>query len=110
MYFYFKKDCCIYCSPIIQVWNSPSINMVSVIFTSKLFLIHSINFHPPHFQEIEKFRSLASEIMGLPSIEHFDMIRLDCEDLKRGLASACRKLADQLLSRVSTDHRRENER
>ncbi|CAG5115753.1 unnamed protein product, partial [Candidula unifasciata] len=59
--------------------------------------------------EIEKFRSLASEIMGLPSIEHFDMIRLDCEDLKRGLAQACRRLADELLSRVSSDHRTENE-
>ena len=62
------------------------------------------------FQEIEKFRNLASEIMGLPSIEHFDMIRLDCEDLKRGLAQACRNLANELLSRVSSDHRRENER
>ncbi|XP_059163826.1 dynein axonemal heavy chain 12-like isoform X1 [Physella acuta] len=59
--------------------------------------------------EIEKFRSLASEIMGLPSIEHFDMIRLDCEDLKRGLARVCRSHADELLSRVSSDHRRENE-
>ncbi|GFO33725.1 dynein heavy chain 12, axonemal-like, partial [Plakobranchus ocellatus] len=59
--------------------------------------------------EIEKFRNLASEIMGLPSIEHFDMIRLDCEDLKRGLAQACRGLANELLSRVSSDHRRENE-
>uniref|UniRef100_A0A2C9M9T7 Uncharacterized protein n=1 Tax=Biomphalaria glabrata TaxID=6526 RepID=A0A2C9M9T7_BIOGL len=59
--------------------------------------------------EIEKFRSLASEIMGLPSIEHYDMIRLDCEDLKRGLAKVCRSHADELLSRVSSDHRRENE-
>ncbi|CAL1542210.1 unnamed protein product [Lymnaea stagnalis] len=47
--------------------------------------------------------------MGLPSIEHFDMIRLDCEDLKRGLAKVCRSHADELLSRVSSDHRRENE-
>lgn len=61
-------------------------------------------------QQIEKFRNLASEIMGLPSIEHFAMIRLDCEDLKRGLAEAARGLADELLSRVSADHRSENER
>lgn len=59
--------------------------------------------------QIEKYRTLASEIMGLPSIEHYDMIRLDCEDLKRGLAEAARGLADELLSRVSADHRRENE-
>lgn len=61
-------------------------------------------------QKIEKYRSLAMEIIGLPSIEQFDMIRLDCEDLKRGLAEAARGLADELLSRVSADHRRENER
>lgn len=48
--------------------------------------------------------------MGLPSIEHFDMIRLDCEDLKRGLAEAARGLADELLRKVSDDHRRENKR
>ncbi|XP_071083415.1 dynein axonemal heavy chain 12-like isoform X1 [Haliotis cracherodii] len=60
-------------------------------------------------EQIEKFRNLASEIMGLPSIEHFAMIRLDCEDLKRGLAEAARGLADELLSRVSADHRSENE-
>ncbi|KAK7101380.1 hypothetical protein V1264_019769 [Littorina saxatilis] len=59
--------------------------------------------------QIEKYRALASEIMGLPSIEHYDMIRLDCEDLKVGLAEASRGLADELLSRVSADHRRENE-
>ena len=47
--------------------------------------------------------------MGLPSIEHYDMIRLDCEDLKVGLAAAARGLADELLSRVSADHRKENE-
>lgn len=46
--------------------------------------------------------------MGLPSIEHFDMIRLDCEDLKRGLAEASRGLANELLRRVSDDHRKEN--
>ena len=72
------------------------------------YYIH-INFcFPSHLQEIEKYRNLASEIMGLPSIEHFDMIRLDCEDLKRGLAKACRNLANELLSRVVTDHRNEN--
>ena len=66
-----------------------------------------VDFPPP--QQIEKYRALAREIMGLPSIEHYDMIRLDCEDLKVGLAMAARGLAEELLSRVSADHRRENE-
>jgi hypothetical protein len=60
------------------------------------------------FQYIEKFRALAKEILILPSIEHCDMIRLDCEDLKRGLAEAARGLAELLLNRVATDHRNEN--
>ena len=48
--------------------------------------------------------------MGLDSIVHFDMIRLDCEDLKRGLAEKSRSYADMLLDRVASDHRTENER
>ena len=60
-----------------------------------------------YLQYIEKFRSLAKELMSLPSIEHYDMIRLDCEDLKRGLSDAAKGLADVLLDRVATDHRNE---
>ena len=48
--------------------------------------------------------------MGLPCIEHFDMIELTCEDLKEGLAKACRDLANELLRRVSDDHRNENQK
>lgn len=48
--------------------------------------------------------------MGLPSIEHFDMIDLTCEDLKEGLAKASRELANELLRRVSDDHRTENKK
>ena len=62
------------------------------------------------FQYIDEFRGVAKEIMGLDSIVHFDMIRLDCEDLKRGLAEKSRSYADMLLDRVASDHRTENER
>ena len=61
-------------------------------------------------QQIEEFRALAKEIMSLDSIVHFDMVRLDCEDLKRGLAEKSRGYANTLLDRVATDHRQENER
>ncbi len=53
---------------------------------------------------------MAREILSLPSFEHYDMVRLDCEDLKRGLAEAAKGLADLLLNRVAQDHRKENER
>ena len=60
------------------------------------------------FQQIEKYRTLSQEILSLPSIEHYDMIKLDCEDLKRGLADEAKMLSDSLLTRVSDDHRKEN--
>lgn len=47
--------------------------------------------------------------MSLPSIGHYDMIRLDCEDLKRGLSDKAKNFADQLLDRVAEDHRNEND-
>lgn len=58
---------------------------------------------------IEKYKAVAREIVALPSIETFDMIRLDCEDLKRGLADAAKDLANQLLTKVTDDHRVENQ-
>ena len=59
-------------------------------------------------QYIEKLRDIAKGIMTLPSIHHYDMIHLDCEDLKRGLANTAKNLSDILLDRVATDHRTEN--
>lgn len=61
------------------------------------------------FQMIEKYRAVSRDILALPSIETFDMIRLDCEDLKRGLSDAAKDLANILLKRVTDDHRTENE-
>ena len=62
------------------------------------------------FQEIEKFRSLAREINSLPTVAHFDMVQLDCDDLKRGLATKANRFADQLLQRLAEEHRAENRR
>ena len=59
-------------------------------------------------EEVDKFRALAKEIMVLPSIEHYDMVRLDCEDLKRGLSDVAKAHADTLLNRMATDHRDAN--
>lgn len=62
------------------------------------------------FQEIEKFRSLARDINSLPTVAHFDMVQLDCDDLKRGLATKANRFADQLLQRLAEEHRAENRR
>ncbi|XP_071807320.1 dynein axonemal heavy chain 12-like isoform X1 [Asterias amurensis] len=60
-------------------------------------------------QLIEEFRSKAREIMLQDSIIHFEMVRLDCEDLKRGLAEKSRSFGDLLLDRMASDHWKENE-
>ena len=41
---------------------------------------------------------------------HFDIMRLDCDDLKRGLASKAHGYAETLLTRLAEDHRKENQR
>ncbi|XP_033102995.1 dynein heavy chain 12, axonemal-like isoform X1 [Anneissia japonica] len=58
---------------------------------------------------IEEFQQIARKIMNLDSIIRFDMIRLDCEDLKKGLADKARGYASMLLDQVASNHRKENE-
>lgn len=38
------------------------------------------------------------------------MVQLDCDDLKRGLASKANKFADELLCKLAEEHRSENKR
>uniref|UniRef100_A0A4W3H1L8 Dynein axonemal heavy chain 12 n=1 Tax=Callorhinchus milii TaxID=7868 RepID=A0A4W3H1L8_CALMI len=58
---------------------------------------------------LEEFRSLAKEIMSLPKVAHFDMVRLDCEDLKQGLSEKAKSFAEILLDKLVAKHREENE-
>ncbi len=61
-------------------------------------------------KEIEKFRQIAREVSSLFTVAHMDMMRLDCDDLKRGLASKAHGYAEMLLTRLAEDHRKENQR
>lgn len=56
-------------------------------------------------QQVEVFHNLSKEITSLPSVVYFDMIRLDCEDLKQGLAKKAQTLAQNLVARLITTHR-----
>uniref|UniRef100_A0A8D0GGB1 Dynein heavy chain 12, axonemal n=1 Tax=Sphenodon punctatus TaxID=8508 RepID=A0A8D0GGB1_SPHPU len=58
---------------------------------------------------IDEFLSLAKEIMSLPLLANFPMVRLDCDDLKQGLADKAKSIANMLLERIVADHRDENE-
>ncbi|VDP90472.1 unnamed protein product [Echinostoma caproni] len=56
-----------------------------------------------------KLHKLGTDVMTLPNTEYFDLIRLDCEDVKVGLSKECRRLANALLERVVADFKRTND-
>ncbi|XP_053147136.1 dynein axonemal heavy chain 12 isoform X3 [Hemicordylus capensis] len=58
---------------------------------------------------IDEFLCLSKEIMSLPMLAHFPMVRLDCDDLKQGLVDKARSFANKLLDIIVVNHREENE-
>ncbi|MCI4387417.1 hypothetical protein PGIGA_G00073950 [Pangasianodon gigas] len=56
-------------------------------------------------EQVEVFRALSKEISSLPSVAHFDMIRLDCEELKQGLAKKAQNFAQILVAQLISTHR-----
>uniref|UniRef100_A0A6Q2WX96 Dynein axonemal heavy chain 12 n=1 Tax=Esox lucius TaxID=8010 RepID=A0A6Q2WX96_ESOLU len=54
---------------------------------------------------LEEFHVLSKEIVSLPAIAHFAMVRLDCEELKQGLAKKAKTFAQLLLEKLVTNHR-----
>ncbi|KAG7472883.1 hypothetical protein MATL_G00114010 [Megalops atlanticus] len=63
-----------------------------------------------YIEMVEEFRSLSREIVSLPTMAHFPMVRLDCEELKQGLAKKAMSYAHTLLEQLVTRHREDNER
>uniref|UniRef100_A0A8C5SFB2 Dynein heavy chain 12, axonemal n=1 Tax=Laticauda laticaudata TaxID=8630 RepID=A0A8C5SFB2_LATLA len=57
---------------------------------------------------IDEFLNLSTEIMSLPMIAHFSMVRLDCDDLKQGLCEKAKSFAYKLLDLLASNHREEN--
>ena len=60
-------------------------------------------------QVIGRYQDLWQEIMKVDNIQHYDVIYLDCEELKNSLASATYQLSQMLLDKVAKDHRIENQ-
>ncbi|RXM98274.1 Dynein heavy chain 12, axonemal [Acipenser ruthenus] len=60
-------------------------------------------------QFVEEFRLLSRQIMSLPSIAHYNMVHLDCEDLKQGLAKKAKSFTNILLEMLVKQHREHNE-
>uniref|UniRef100_A0A671QGA3 Dynein heavy chain linker domain-containing protein n=1 Tax=Sinocyclocheilus anshuiensis TaxID=1608454 RepID=A0A671QGA3_9TELE len=51
-------------------------------------------------KQVERFRALSQEISGLPSLIHFDMVQLDCEELKQGLANKANTLSEIIVGKI----------
>ncbi|XP_043080221.1 dynein axonemal heavy chain 12 [Puntigrus tetrazona] len=62
---------------------------------------HSFDEYTMH---VERFRALSQEISGLPSLIHFDMVRLDCEELKQGLAKKANTLSEIIVGKLIGSH------
>ena len=60
--------------------------------------------------EIERLRNLISDITALDDIVFFDMVQLDCSDIKSGLLRRAGDLLDQLVEQLAADHISENQR
>ncbi|KAI5612480.1 dynein heavy chain 12, axonemal isoform X1 [Silurus asotus] len=56
-------------------------------------------------EQVKVFRALSKEVSSLPSVAHFDMIRLDCEDFKQGLSKKAQAFAQILEGRLISTHR-----
>lgn len=60
-------------------------------------------------QYVSRLHSLAQKIYAFPDVEYFNLIRLDCEDLKIGLAKECKRLANILLENLANKLRAINQ-
>lgn len=60
--------------------------------------------------EIEKLRGLVSDISGLDDVLFYDMIQLDCSDVKTGLLRRAEDLLSLLVHQLATDHITDNQR
>ena len=61
-------------------------------------------------EEIDKLRSLSSDISGLDDVIFFDMVQLDCSDIKTGLLKRASDLLSQLVQQLASDHYSESQR
>ncbi|XP_028312358.1 dynein heavy chain 12, axonemal [Gouania willdenowi] len=54
---------------------------------------------------VEEFQALSQEITNLPSNTDFVMVRLNCEELKKGLVKKAKTYVDALLEKLASKHR-----
>ena len=61
-------------------------------------------------QYTEKFYKLSKEIMALDGVVHYDMIHLDCDDIKHELSALATSLGQSVHEKLAVTNRTENAR
>ncbi|XP_066919650.1 dynein axonemal heavy chain 12-like [Clytia hemisphaerica] len=61
-------------------------------------------------KEITKYWTLSRSVATIHNVSHFPIMRLDCDDLKRGLISRANSYAERLLKKIADEYREDNER
>ena len=59
---------------------------------------------------ITKYQETSSEISDIFGIEIFDMLHVDCENLKTGLSRRANQIAEKLITSLVSDYVAENTR
>ena len=53
---------------------------------------------------------MAVEISGLDNVVMYDMVKLECDDIKQGLSACANGFSDLLLNNLVTTHMEDNQR
>lgn len=78
---------------------------IAVSLKHKLYSCKNIILKFFIIQYVSRLYSLIEEIYTLPNLEYFNLIRLDCEDLKLGMVKECKRLANTLLEALANKMR-----
>jgi len=57
---------------------------------------------------VVKLQKVKAEINSMSTVEYFEMVKLNCKDVKMGLVLACQSHIDTLLNKMLEDHRADN--
>ncbi|XP_071745635.1 dynein axonemal heavy chain 12-like [Lepeophtheirus salmonis] len=75
--------------------------------------IHDFIRKSPKFEEIcqeyKSYKLFVDQTQEISSLEYFTLVRLDCENLRKSLGQAARKLSNLLLKNVVDTYREENQ-
>ena len=84
-------------------------NLISGEYQSHVDTFLSSSHTLAEFQEeIEALRKLSSEISSLDDVVFYDMVQLECSDIKTALLQSVNDLMIRLIEQLASDHCNDN--